>query len=150
MRNSAQIGAQPLHGCLRNGRAKIRRQLTLANLFNRGKHVRWAAPGQIADHEFGRDRNPCAREFVCGHFGSDLFAIDQHTVAIKDDHREPLISALRGARRPDMLLDESELKKLGIAAVAKVGRCAARKSFLHSLLIAGPNLPRKGPNSAWP
>src|SRR5262245_3455451 len=47
------------------------------------------------------------------------------------------------ARRPDVLLDESQSKKLGNAAVAKVGRFTARKSFLHRLLIAA-NVPRKG------
>jgi hypothetical protein len=37
--------------------------------------------------------------------------------------------ALRGARTRDMLLDESQLKELGNAAVAKVGRGTAPKSF---------------------
>lgn len=51
-----------------------------------GKHIGRPAPEEIADDEFGCDRNPDAREFVRGDRCSEFFTVDQHTVAIENDH----------------------------------------------------------------
>jgi hypothetical protein len=48
--------------------------------------------------------------------------------------------ALRGARRPDMLLDDSQLKELGNAAKARHGP----EIVLHSLLIYRSERAEKG------
>jgi hypothetical protein len=55
----------------------------------RAKHVGWAAPEEVAGDELGRDRNADAYELVGSDRRRDRFAIDQHPVAIEDEHETP-------------------------------------------------------------
>jgi hypothetical protein len=111
MGHRTQLFAQALHRCRRDSGAKVSRQLLAGNRFDHGQHVGGAAPGEIADHGFGCDRNPRARQLVRSNCGSDLFAVDQHTVAIKDDHGS--LAPARSLRDHVglLLFDESRLEQ---------------------------------------
>ena len=64
MGHRTQLLTQALHRCRRDGGAKVSRQLLAGDRFDHRQHVGGAAPGKIADHEFGCDCNPRARELI--------------------------------------------------------------------------------------
>src|SRR5262249_3139839 len=81
------------------GDSPICRPLGILRFYSAGtcssEHVGGAAPGEIASHELGGNRNSRAHKFVGGSRCGDVFAVDQHAVAIKDDHGSLTPACLR-------------------------------------------------------
>jgi hypothetical protein len=86
VRHGAQLHAQAFQGRRRDGIGETRGQLPACRRFHSGKHIGRPASEEIAHHEFGCDRNSYPLEFVRGCRCSDLFTVDQDTVAIENDH----------------------------------------------------------------
>ena len=86
VRHGAQLDTETVKRCGRDRIGKIHGQLAAGRCLDGGEHIGWAASEEIAHDEFGCNRNPNAREFVRGNRCSELFTVDQHTVAIEDDH----------------------------------------------------------------
>ena len=68
---------------------KFVRQLALGHGLDRGEHVGRPAAEEIAAHQLGRDRHAGAREFLRRNRRRDLLAVNEHAVAIEDDHGCP-------------------------------------------------------------
>ena len=97
MGGGAQLGAQPPQRGGGQRRGEIRRQLALRRGLDVGEHVDRAAAGKET-----RRRSPAtprsrrASAPVRRHFGHDRFAVDQHAVAVEDEHgRSPTRPASR-------------------------------------------------------
>jgi hypothetical protein len=86
MRHGPQLDTETVNRRGRDRIGKIRRQLAAGHCLDGGKHIGWTASEEIAHDEFGRNRNSNARKFVRGNRCSELLTVDQHTVAIEDDH----------------------------------------------------------------
>src|SRR5262245_58782892 len=100
----------------------------------------------MAHHELRCDRNACARELLRSDRSSNLLTVDQHAVAIKDDHGSLAPArSLRGRAGPAQRITT---RAIGIAAVAKVGRDASRRLFAQFLGLAA-NARGKRTNLAW-
>src|ERR1700758_5149266 len=105
MWHGAYLCAKARQRCRREGGAEIDRQLTAGGRFDASEHVGGTATREIASHELGRNRDASPRKFVRGSRCGDLFAVDQHTIAIKDNHGSPrrracstaVVSTNRGA-----------------------------------------------------
>ena len=128
VRHGAQFGAEAPDRRRRDGGAEIRRQLALGHRLDRGEHVGRAASVKVAAHQLGRHRHADAREFLRRNRGRDRLAVDEHTVAIEDDHGCPRAAALVTQS------DESLWKDTNRAVVAKVGQ-GRSGPLLHSFLI---------------
>ena len=72
VRHGAQLDTEMVKRCGRDRIGKIRGQLAAGRCLDGGKHIGWTAPEEIAHDEFGRNRNPNAREFV--RRPADMFA----------------------------------------------------------------------------
>jgi hypothetical protein len=115
--------------------------------FDASEHVGGAAPGEIASHEFGGNRNSRARKFVGGSRRGDLFAVDQHAVAIKDDHGSLTPACLR-RRIGFVLFNESRPKRLGIVRTwQKSGAERPGEFFTQFLRFARKN---GDDRASWP
>ena len=110
-------------------------QLALGRGLDRREHVGGPAPEEIAGHQFGRHRNADAREFLRRNRGRDLLAVDQHTIAIKDDHGSPGASAPSGTALDLRCPTNRYGKDRKRVAMAKVGHHTTA-ILLHSFLRA--------------
>jgi hypothetical protein len=147
VRHGAQLRAQARQRCRREGGAEIDRQLAAGGRFDASEHVGGAAPGEIASHEFGGNRNSRARKFVGGSRRGDLFAVDQHAVAIKDDHGSLTPACLR-RRIGFVLFNESRPKRLGIVRTwQKSGAERPGEFFTQFLRFARKN---GDDRASWP
>src|SRR5215472_9052958 len=95
MWHGAYLCAQARQRCRRERGAEIDRQLAAGGCFDASEHVGRTAAREIASHEFGRNRNSSPRKFVGGSRCGDLFAVDQHTIAIKNNHGSLTLACLQ-------------------------------------------------------
>jgi hypothetical protein len=86
MWHGAYLCAQARQRCRRERGAEIDWRLAAGGCFDASEHVGRTAAREIASHEFGRNRNSSPCKFVGGSRCGDLFAVDQHTIAIKNNH----------------------------------------------------------------
>jgi hypothetical protein len=87
--NGAQLRAKAFQCRGRDIGAEIRRQLAVGCRLDEREHVGRTAPEEVPGDELRRDRNADACKLVRSDRCRDRFAIDQHSVAIEDEHETP-------------------------------------------------------------
>ena len=95
MRHGADFVAQPPQRFGRDLRREIMRQLDAGRRLDIGEHVGWPAAGEIARDDLGRDVQAHALQFLRRDRHRDRLGIDEHAVAIEDDHTSPLAPVVR-------------------------------------------------------
>ena len=89
MRDRAQVGPQARDSGSGQPAGETGRQLAIASGLHHGNHVRRPAAEEKAQHQLRRERNSNAAEFLRSDCGGNRLAVDQHPVAVKDDHESP-------------------------------------------------------------
>ena len=87
MGGGAKLRPQPPQRGGGQRRGEIRRQLALRRRLDIGEHVGRAPAGKETGDDVRRDHEAGTRQLRGRHFGHDRFAVDQHAVAVKDEHR---------------------------------------------------------------
>ena len=89
VRHGTQFRAQPLDRGGGDRGSQMRRQLALGRCLDHREHIGRSATDEVTGHELWRDRHAGAREFLRSNRCRNLLAVDQHPVAIEDDHASP-------------------------------------------------------------
>ena len=89
-------------------RGEIGRQLAAGRVSIVGEHVGRAAAGEIARDDLRRQRNAGAHELLRRDGRRDRLAVDQHAVAIEDDHGVPTTGRQRGQYADASATDHDE------------------------------------------
>ncbi len=86
MGGGAKLRPQPPQRRGGQRRGEIPRQLALRRRLDIGEHVGRAPAGKETGDDVRRDHEAGTRQLRGRHFGHDRFAVDQHAVAVKDEH----------------------------------------------------------------
>ena len=100
VRGRPQFGAKPPQGGAGDGRGEILRQFAAGGDLDFGEHVGLPAPGKIARDNVRRQREAGPDEFLRYDRGRQRLAVDEHAVAIEDDHGSPdALAGLSGTQK---------------------------------------------------
>ena len=150
MRHGAQFVAQPHQRLARDLRGEARRQLDPGRRFDIGEHVGRAPAGEIARDDFGRDPQADALQFLRRDRHRDRLGVDQHAIAIEDDHTRSPGAGCSGTGTP-LVIRSTTIRTIPAAikhAPAARRNCAQlparRRSAIHKNSVAADQENRRG------